>query len=109
MMLGFSEAAQLDEGGLWPTALALQQLGEVGCTHQRAGEAGGGLTAARRAACCASTVRGARVQRAAPAGVRTARADWYGWCGAVFGLAARAGRIKLRYRQVRCGTVCLQR
>ncbi len=29
MMLGFSEAAQLDEGGLWPAALALQQLGEV--------------------------------------------------------------------------------
>ena len=23
--------------------------------------------------------------------------------------AARAGRVKLRYRQVRCGTVCLQR
>ncbi len=23
--------------------------------------------------------------------------------------AAKAGRIKLRYRQVRCGTVCLQR
>ena len=29
MTLGFSEAAQVDEGGLWPTALALQQLGEV--------------------------------------------------------------------------------
>ena len=28
MTLGFSEAAQVDEGGLWPTALALQQLGE---------------------------------------------------------------------------------
>ena len=29
MTLGFSEAAQVDEGGLWPTASALQQLGEV--------------------------------------------------------------------------------
>ena len=29
MTLGFSEAAQVDEGGLWPTALALQQLGEA--------------------------------------------------------------------------------
>ena len=29
MTLGFSEAAQLVEGGLWPTALALQQLGEA--------------------------------------------------------------------------------
>ena len=33
MTLGFSEAAQLDEGGLWPTELALQQLVEVGGTH----------------------------------------------------------------------------
>ena len=29
MTLGASEAAQVDEGGLWPTASALQQLGEV--------------------------------------------------------------------------------
>ena len=29
MTLGFSEAAQLVEGRLWPTALALQQLGEA--------------------------------------------------------------------------------
>ena len=29
MTLGFSEAAQVDEGGLWPTASALQQLGEA--------------------------------------------------------------------------------
>ena len=28
MTLGFSEAAQVDEGGLWLSALALQQLGE---------------------------------------------------------------------------------
>ena len=28
MTLGFSEAAQLVEGGLWLSALALQQLGE---------------------------------------------------------------------------------
>jgi len=29
MTLGFSEAAQVDEGGLCSTAMALQQLGEV--------------------------------------------------------------------------------
>ena len=34
-----------------------------------------------------------RVQRAAQAGVRTARGDWYGWCGADCGLAAKAGAV----------------
>ena len=64
MDLRVNERACVEQGGHYNN----KAIGGMG---NRVAAAGGGLTAARRAARCASTVRGARVQLA-----------WRGeWCG----------------------------